>query len=166
MLGEIAGHRAGQLTIDADQHVGQALGAALFGPFLPGVQLPARLPRPAGHDDRPHVGRLEHSEGGVDEVTGELGEFEPETQVRLVGAIARHRIEVAQPVDRQLDLMPGQLRPQGGDHFLAHRNHVVLLDEAHLDIELGELGLPVGAEVLVPIAAGDLVVPLHASNHE
>ena len=44
--------------------------------------------------------------------------------------------------------------------------HVVLLDEAHLDVELGELRLAVGAEVLVAVAAGDLVVPLHAGHHE
>ena len=36
----------------------------------------------------------------------------------------------------------------------------------HLDVELGELGLAVGAEVLVAVAAGDLVVALHAGDHE
>ena len=44
--------------------------------------------------------------------------------------------------------------------------HVVLLDEAHLDVELGELRLPVGAEVLVAVAAGDLEVALHAGDHQ
>ncbi len=43
---------------------------------------------------------------------------------------------------------------------------VVLLDEAHLDVELGELGLPVGAEVLVAVAARDLEVALHARDHQ
>ncbi len=36
----------------------------------------------------------------------------------------------------------------------------------HLDVELGELRLAVGAEVLVAVAAGDLVVALHAGHHE
>ncbi len=44
--------------------------------------------------------------------------------------------------------------------------HVVLVHEAHLDVELGELRLPVGAEVLVPVAARDLVVALHAGDHQ
>ena len=48
----------------------------------------------------------------------------------------------------------------------ATRDDVVLLDEAHLDVELGELRLPVGAEVLVAVAAGDLVVALHAGDHQ
>jgi hypothetical protein len=50
--------------------------------------------------------------------------------------------------------------------LLADRDDVVLLDEAHLDVELGELRLAVGAEVLVAVAAGDLVVALHAGHHE
>ena len=41
-----------------------------------------------------------------------------------------------------------------------------MVDEAHLDVELGELGLPVGAEVFVAKAARDLEVALHAGHHE
>ena len=36
------------------------------------------------------------------------------------------------------------------------------VDERHLDVELGELGLAVGAQVLVAEAARDLVVALEA----
>ncbi len=36
----------------------------------------------------------------------------------------------------------------------------------HLDVELGELLEPVGAQVLVPEAAGDLVVALESRDHE
>ena len=56
--------------------------------------------------------------------------------------------------------------PQGADHRLADRDDVVLLDEAQLDVELGELRLAVGAEVLVAVAARDLVVPLHPRDHQ
>ena len=44
--------------------------------------------------------------------------------------------------------------------------HVVLVDEAHLHVELHELVLAVGAEVLVAEAAGDLVVALDAADHQ
>ncbi len=57
-------------------------------------------------------------------------------------------------------------RHSADDDPLAQGDHVVLVDEGHLDVELGELRLPVGAEVLVPVAAGDLVVPLHPGHHE
>ena len=39
-------------------------------------------------------------------------------------------------------------------------------DEGHLQVDLGELRLPVLAEVLVAEAAGELVVALKAADHE
>src|SRR4029079_11633661 len=39
-------------------------------------------------------------------------------------------------------------------------------DEAHLEVELGELRLAVAAEVLVAEAAGDLEVAVDARHHE
>ena len=51
-------------------------------------------------------------------------------------------------------------------HVLGERHDVVLLDEAHLDVELGELGLAIGAEVLVAIAPRDLVVAFQTADHE
>ena len=51
----------------------------------------------------------------------------------------------------------------GVEHGLGHEGQDVLLgDERGLHVELGELELPVGPEVLVPQAAGDLVVAVHA----
>ena len=47
-----------------------------------------------------------------------------------------------------------------------HVDHVVLVDERHLEVELGELRLAVGARVLVAEAAGDLVVALEAADHQ
>ena len=44
--------------------------------------------------------------------------------------------------------------------------HVVLVDEAHLEVELGELGLAIGAQILVAEAADDLVVALEAAHHQ
>ena len=43
---------------------------------------------------------------------------------------------------------------------------VLLVDERHLQVELGELGLAVGAEVLVAEAARDLEVALEAADHQ
>ena len=46
------------------------------------------------------------------------------------------------------------------------RSDVLVVDERHLDVELGELGLAVGAEVLVAEAAGDLEVAVEAGDHQ
>ena len=42
--------------------------------------------------------------------------------------------------------------------------HVLVLDERHLDVELGELGLAVGAEVFVAEAAGNLEIAVEAGR--
>ena len=48
------------------------------------------------------------------------------------------------------------------DHGLDEVHDAALVDEAHLEVELGELGLAVAAEVLVAEAAGDLEVAVDA----
>ena len=53
-----------------------------------------------------------------------------------------------------------------GQQPFVDRDHVVDLDEGHLDVELGELGLAVGPRRLVAEAAGDLVVALEAAHHQ
>ena len=55
----------------------------------------------------------------------------------------------------------------GGEDRLAHGvEHVVLVDETHLHVELHELVLPVGTQVLVAQAAGHLVVAIDAGHHQ
>ena len=54
----------------------------------------------------------------------------------------------------------------GHDHFFHQGHDVVLFDEAHFEIDLGEFGLAVGAEVLIAEAASDLEVAFDAADHE
>ncbi len=67
--------------------------------------------------------------------------------------------------DRRLDVVADEL-PQGDEDLLGEGDDVGLLDERGLDVEPRELRLTVGAEVLVAVAAGDLVVALHARDLE
>ena len=164
-VGDVLGDRAAERAVLGDRHVGQALGAARLRPVLPGVEGPPGLRAAAGHDDRADVRRLEDAERGVGEVRGQLGELDAEAQVGLVRPEAVHRLAVGHPRDLG-HLVGGQLAPQRPDDVLGDREHVVAVDEAHLEVELGELRLPVGAEVLVPEAAGDLVVPLEPADHQ
>ena len=164
-VGEVLGDRAAELAVLGDRDVRQALGAALLGPVLPGVELAARLAAAARHHDRADVVGLEHPERGVLEVVGALDELEAHPEVGLVGAVPRHRVGVRHPRQRALDGVAG-LGPHGLQDVLHQRDDVLLVHEAHLDVELGELRLPVGAEVLVAVAARDLVVALHAADHE
>ncbi len=149
-----------------DEGVGQPAGAARLGPVLPGVELAAGLRRAAWHDDRADVGCLEDAELGAGEVAGQVGELDAEAQVGLVRAEPRHRVGVGHPGQRQRDLVAGDLAPQGRDDRLADADDVLAGDEGHLQVDLGELRLPVLAEVLVAEAAGELVVALKAADHE
>jgi len=64
------------------------------------------------------------------------------------------------------ELHAEQLVPQRRHELLDEGVDVLLVDEARLDVELGELRLAVGAQVLVAEAAGDLVVALDARDHQ
>jgi hypothetical protein len=67
--------------------------------------------------------------------------------------------------DRRGDVVADEL-PQRGEDLLGQSDDVLLLDEGGFDVELGELGLAVGAEVLIAVAARDLVVAFHAGDLE
>ena len=56
--------------------------------------------------------------------------------------------------------------PHVADAALHHRHHVVLADERHLDVDLGELRLAVGARILVAHAARDLHVATEPADHQ
>ena len=60
-----------------------------------------------------------------------------------------------------LDLFEN-VRHQSVDDF----QNVVAFDERHLDVDLSELRLPVGAEVFVPETASQLIVTVEARHHE
>ncbi len=51
------------------------------------------------------------------------------------------------------------------DDLLEHVEHVLALDERQLEVELPELELPVGAQILVPPAGRDLVVAVEPADH-
>src|SRR5690606_4622878 len=156
LLADVLGDRAAEGAVLADRDVGQPAGAALLGPLLPRVELATGLARTTGHDDSADVRGLEHPERGAGGVLGGGGELELGLQVRLVGAVPGHRLGVTDPWDRGADLVPDEAPPLD-QHLLGDGDDVLLVDEAHLDVELGELRLTVGPEVLVAVAAGDLV---------
>ena len=164
-IGQVLGDRTAERAVLGDEHVGQSLVAALLGELLPAVQRAPRLRRPTRHDHRADVRRLKHPKRGVGEVLRALDEFEGEPEVRLVRAEPSHRLVVADPRDRQREVVADQ-SPQCLQDLFGHRDDVVGVDEAELHVELGELGLAIGTEVLVAIAAGNLVVALHARDHQ
>ena len=138
-----------------------------LGPVGELVELVAAVLGGAGRDadalDRRHAG--ERLELGRGEDLGQLDELEAEAQVGLVDAEPVHRLVPRDALDRLRPLPRRRLG--GGEHGFADGvEHVVLADEAHLHVELHELVLPVGAQVLVAQAAGHLVVAVDAGHHQ
>src|SRR5690606_14887605 len=67
--------------------------------------------------------------------------------------------------DRQI-YIDSAYRKDALDEAFHHAHDVITADERHFDVDLGKLGLPVGAQVLVAEAADDLIIPLKAAHHE
>ena len=111
--------------------------------------------------------RLEHAKVRLRRDVRQVRKLEVETQVRLVRAVQAHRVGVGDPGKRpQRPLVREERLDEGDVHLLDQVEHVVLFHEAHLEVELGVLGLPVGPRVLVAEAAGYLEVLLHAGHHQ
>ncbi len=162
---EVLGDRTGQFTGLVDRDVSQTASTTLLGPLLPGIELAARQRSPPGHHDAAHVRSLEDPERGLREDRRDLVDHQVEPQIGLVRAEVVHRLVPAEALHRTRQFDVYELPDLRHDLF-GHRDDIVLINEAHLDIELGELRLPIGPEVLVPVAAGDLVVVLHTSDHQ
>ena len=166
-LREELGDRAVERAALPHPHPDEPLGAQRLGAVGEAVELVAAVVgRRARHPqalDRPR--RRERLELRRREHLGELDELHAEAQVGLVDAVPVHRL-----VPRDLRDLAGPLaqhRLRRVEHRLGHgRQHLVLGDEAGLHVELHELELPVGAQVLVPQAAGDLVVAIGAAHHQ
>ena len=173
---ECAATSAGQLVVGEElghRRLERAVGrrpASTPGPWRPSclassvrassfLRPDVALARHADALDR--AGRREGVEPGRREHVGELDQLHAEAEVGLVGAEALHGLVPRHPRDLARALAGDRLG--GVEHRLGDGGeHVVLVDEAHLGVELHELVLAVGAQVLVAQAAGDLVVAVDA----
>ena len=109
--------------------------------------------------ERLEVGRLED--------LGEVDELHAEARVGLVGAVALHRVEPRHARDRPPAPRHRAHRVGRREHRGRRRGeHVFLVGEGHLDVELHELELAVGAEVFVAEATRDLEVAVEAADHQ
>ena len=95
----------------------------------------------------------------------ELHETHSETSIGLVGTVVFHRVVPGHA------LQLANFHPLESAEDMLHEafeqvEDVLLLDKRHFAIDLGELGLTVGAEVLIAETAHNLEVTVHASHHQ
>ena len=154
-----------------DERVRDRLAAVALDDLVEPVELRARHLARAGveraHRAAAAEDRLEHLELRAAQRVGDVGELEAEAAVGTVRAEAEHRLVVGHPRPRRRR----QRRSRSPANTACMTASVTSRTSSsstkrHLDVELGELGLAVGAQVLVAEAAGDLVVALVAAHHQ
>ena len=96
----------------------------------------------------------------------DLVDGHPEADVRLVGTVVVHRVVPSHPWERIGNLDADSVPEHLPHHSLEGVEDVLLLYEAHLAVDLGELRLAVSTEVLVTETLDDLEVTVVAGNHE
>ena len=100
---------------------------------------------------------------------GDILHDERIAQVRLVGPVFAHRFGVgnARPGRGGDGLAASELLKRAPNDRLHRVENILLLDEAHLDVELVELARQaVGARVLVTKAGRDLKIAIEARHHQ
>ena len=88
-----------------------------------------------------------------------------QAHIRLINAVLRDGLVIGHARKGRGDLLPGSLKG-GLEEALGHAEDRLLRGEADLQVDLRELRLAVGAEVLVAEAACDLEVAVEAADHQ
>ena len=143
----------------------QALGTHLRAlyPFGELIELLAGVFGAALDADAAHIlGRVEDAEALVPELGAEVVDLHSEADVRLVGAVLVHSLIPAHARERVRDVHAEGVLEHLPHHTLEGLEHVLLLHEAHLAVDLGEFRLAVGPEVLVTEAPYYLEIPVIA----
>ncbi len=172
LVGEELRDRRLPRAVGHDPHPRQAARAELLArKGLEAVDLAAAegvgvVDRQALHDAAFVDRAAEGPEAARGEDVRELDQLELDAGVGLVAAVARHRLRVRQAREGPRQAHADHVLPRAGGELLERGEHVVDADERHLEVELRELELAVGAQVLVAEAARDLEVALEARDHE
>ena len=151
---------------------GQTLGlvgldeVAQLVDLLPGEVLGVAVHVNETHGAAPLNRAGEHPEAAVLHDIRNILDLKAEAQVGLVGAEAVHGLPVRHPQEGGLHVHVQNLLEHPLQEALLDGLNLLLVQEGHLQVDLGELRLTVGPQVLVPEAAGDLEVPVKAGEHQ
>ena len=169
----IVAHEFGQRRLPAgvgEPDPRQTLGPEVLGERNQVVQFLARERVVRHHQSAHHTALGDDLAEDLDvrlaEQRGHLADFQPEAQVGFIVPEAGHDFRVRQARKRDGHVDAFDLLAQPRQHALDEAEDVVGPHERRLDVDLGELGLAVGAQVLVAEAAHDLEVFFQAADHQ
>ena len=95
----------------------------------------------------------------------QFDKFHAETQIGLVTSEAFHSLDPCHLLQLRQFHSPDFLEEMSC-HILKQVNDVILVNKAHFAIDLRKLRLPVGTQVLIPKALGNLEVTIEARHHQ
>src|SRR4051812_41365323 len=98
------------------------------------------------------------------EECGRVLNFQTETRIRSIRAVAFHCVRICHLWERRRNVVSANF-PKGREHSLAQAYDIVTRNERALDIDLRKLRLPIRAQVLVSKATRDLKIPVVAGDH-
>ena len=133
--------------------------------------LPGEVSGVAVYIDEPHGAALGHGAGEYAEAAvlhnvADVLDLKAEAQVGFVRAEAVHSLPPGHPQEGSLHIHVQHFLEYPLQEALLDLHHVILVDEGHLQVDLGELGLAIGPQILVPEAAGDLHIAVKAGQHQ
>ena len=162
------GHRAAGLavTIDDIAHARRAFGLRpAVHPVGDGTAAAFRARHSAHH--AAILDRLgEDRETGSTEGLGHIADFDGNAQVGLVVAVFQHRLGKGDMDEFLVDRLVGKLLENAADNRFDGIEHILLLDKAHLEVELVEFArAAVGAAVLVAETGRNLEIAVKSGHH-
>ena len=166
-------HNRALFTLFAPDDIGHALRAVFLRELDHVVEELARFARDFRRLDRPdHAAVGDHARKGLEaaiaELLGDVDHLQRVAEVRLIRTEPAHRLAVRNPRERRMGKLLGR---KFAEHILKqsldHREDIVLLHKAHLDVELVEFaGAAVGARILVAEARRNLEIAVEARHHQ
>ena len=109
---------------------------------------------------------LKYNELGIFYGLGNINQLHTETQVRFVGTETVHSLFPGHSLDRELYLNAEHLFEQVCQQSLIDIDNIIYINESKLHIDLGELRLTVGTQVLVTEAFYNLDIAVIAGAHQ
>jgi hypothetical protein len=134
------------------------------------VELAARILRGTRYRKAAHLTSgfdrgAEHGKVGGLERRRQILDFHPTAQVRLVGTVLCNRFRIRQAQERPRRVAADECH-QPLHQRLQHPEHQLLGREGDLQVDLRELGLTIGPQVLVAEALHDLEIAIDPGNHQ
>ena len=109
---------------------------------------------------------LKYNKLGIFYGLGNINQLHTETQVRFVGTETVHSLFPGHSLDRELYLNAEHLFEQVCQQSLIDIDNIIYINESKLHIDLGELRLTVGTQVLVTEAFYNLDIAVIAGAHQ